>query len=85
MRRVIRKEDGGRDVRFYSTYYTTKVELKQVLGMTTVVNLNQDSMEVQIYRDQIKVIVPDYWDVYKDDWGVSTNIIMDDVKHTYSV
>ena len=53
--------------------------------MATVVNLNQDSMEVQIYRDQIKVIVPDYWDVYKNDWGVSTNIIMDDVKHTYSV
>ena len=36
---------------FSPTHYTTKVEIKYVLGKTTVIHLNQNIMEAQIYGD----------------------------------
>ena len=51
IRQSLRSEDKCYDARFYPTSHTTKVALKQVSGMVTVVHLNHNIMEVQIYRE----------------------------------
>ena len=40
---------------FSPTHYTTKVEIKYVLGKTTVIHLNQNIMEAQIYGGLDKI------------------------------
>ena len=70
---------------FYPTSYTTKVALKQVLGMIIVLHLNQNIVEVCIYGDQMKFTVLGDWGLYTGDWGVYTNVKMDDVNHPCSV
>ena len=72
-------------MRFPPTLNTTKLALKQVLGVVTVVHLNQNIMEVHIYGEQIKFTMVGYQGVYTNNQGVSNNINIDDVNHPCSV